>query len=280
MDNDEIDLFEIYQVLQEEWRTLFGVTAVAAVMSVAFALVMTPYYRAEAVIVQVSSDSGGRGAALARQFGGLAGLAGVDLGGVAQSGQLATPYLKSRALLEDFIARNNLVPVLLPDNDDATLWLATKAFSEGVASVSEDTRSGLIRVGVEWTDPQVAAAWANGLVALANDTLRQRELEEAERNIAYLNARIAETSVVGIQQALFNLIENEMKTVMLANAKEEYAFAVVDPAVAPELKSKPKRLIMVMVGTLLGGFLALMLIGFKRLFRSLREREAAGESQA
>lgn len=276
--DDEIDLYDIYRVLREDWAWIVGITGLFAVITVVVSLLATEIYRAEVVVSPVEGGAGGRGAMLAQQFGGLAGLAGVDLGGLSGDGnRIARPYLQSRALVEEFITRNDLLPMLfekIESDEPPTLWLATKRFMEDVRTVEMDD-AGLIRVSVEWPDPEIAAEWANGLVALANEKLRQRELAEAERNIAYLNEQIDETSVVGLRQAMFNLVENEMQTVMLANAREEYAFAVIDPAVVPEQRSSPKRKLMVILGTMLGGFVSLLFVGFRRLYIALKAREAA-----
>src|SRR5690606_5922413 len=149
-----------------------------------------------------------------------------------------------RSLIEEFIGRNNLIPVLLSDGEEdpdrpPTLWRAVEAFRKNVYHVEEDPETGLIRVRAGWTDPERAASSANGLVDLANERVRQRDLSDAQRNIKYLNEQLAETNVVGLQQAIDNLIEGEMKTLMLANAREEYALTVVDRAVAPELRERP-----------------------------------------
>jgi hypothetical protein len=94
-------------------------------------------------------------------------------------------------------------------------------------------------VAIDWTDPATAAQWANGFVALANELLRTRALVESKRNIAYLNDQISKTDVVELRRVLYGLIESETKTLMLANGRPEYAFRVVDPAVPPELKTRP-----------------------------------------
>ena len=102
------------------------------------------------------------------------------------------------------------------------------------------------------TDPVTAARWANGLVGLANELLRTRALEEAQRNIAYLNAQADRTNEVELRRAIFNLIESETKTLMLANGRTEYAFRVVDPAVPPEIRSGPHRTLLLVTGLLVG----------------------------
>ena len=56
------------------------------------------------------------------------------------------------------------------------------------------------------------------------------------------------------------LIEQQTKTVMLASASDEYVFQVIDPPVAPELKSEPQRALICALGVLLGGMLAVVLV--------------------
>ena len=55
-------------------------------------------------------------------------------------------------------------------------------------------------------------------------------MTDSSRNIQYLKDQIAKTDVVQLQGVMYSLVEAEMKTLMLANARSEYAFTVVDPA--------------------------------------------------
>ena len=50
-----------------------------------------------------------------------------------------------------------------------TLWHAVKRFRELVLTIREDDANGITTVSIEWTDPAVAARWANDYVALANE---------------------------------------------------------------------------------------------------------------
>jgi LPS O-antigen subunit length determinant protein (WzzB/FepE family) len=45
---------------------------------------------------------------------------------------------------------------------------------------------------------------------------------------------------------------------MLAKVRQEYAFKTIDPAVVPEEKSEPNRALICVLGTLLGGMLAVL----------------------
>jgi len=169
----------------------------------------------------------------------------------------AVAILQSRSLIEGFIERRNLLGELLPNRKKPTLWFGVKEFKEGVLTIKDDKRTGLITIDIDWKDASVAAQWANGFVALANERIRARAIDESTRNIAFLTKQVSQTSVVEVQHALYGLIENETKTLMLANARVEYAFTVIDPAVPPERKFSPRRSLIV-----LGGILAGLTIGF------------------
>ena len=71
--------------------------------------------------------------------------------------------------------------------------------------------------------------------------------------IAYLQQQLAKASSVEVRQALYGLVENEMKQIAVAYAREEFGFKVIDPAVPPERKIKPNRIAVVIAGLLLGG---------------------------
>ena len=218
------------------------------------ALTAIPYFRAEVVLAEVRERGLGNVNSLASQLGGLASLAGVALSpGVAGTNQEAAAILDSNALAAEFIRRNNLMPQLLKGSaKPMTLWRAVRAFKEGVLTIRKDQRKGVTTVTMEWPDPAVAANWANAFVALANEIVRARALTESTRNIDYLNEQLARTNVVELRKVMFDIIENETKQLMLAKGRIEYAFEVVDPAVAPEIKVRPKRSVIVLVGLVLG----------------------------
>lgn len=252
------------------WRYKFLIAAIALLCAAAAAgigLAMKPVFRAEASVREVTTDSLGGAGALVSRLGGLADLAGATLGGMSGGNQEGQAVLNSRRLVEEFIARNKLVPELVPPQGaQSTLWFAVKSFRDNVLSIREERSAGLTVVAMDWKDPETAASWANAFVSLANETIRTRAMDEAKRNIAYLSEQAAATTSVEVQRAMYNLIESETKKLMLANGRTEYAFAVVDPAVPPETRLRPRRTIMVLVGGLIGLFLgALVAIGHAAL---------------
>lgn len=279
-DSDTIDVIALWRLLWGNRFLLAAIACVFGIAAVAYALVATPIYRAEAVVTPVTNGGlNDAASSLAGRFGGLASLAGIDLG-KGRTGQEAQAVLESRRLAEEYIRRNGLVDELIPSgSEQSTVWYAVKKFRETVATVTKDDLDGTTTVAIDWKDPVVAAKWANGLVALANELLRTKAITDANRNIAYLNKQIEATSVVEMQRVLYGLLQNEMQTLMLANARADYAFTVVDPAAVPEARSKPKRKLIVATGVAIGLVLGALFVFGRDTVRRYRAREAEGTAR-
>lgn len=272
-EDDSIDLFELWATLVTGWKIILLCTLIGSGAVVAYALTSPLIYRAE--LTAMPADEGGnKGAGLAAQFGGLADLAGVNVGGSASKAE-ALATLKSRSLIDEFIKQNELLPILFPKAWDAErkTWgadvknppsarSAYSLFAEKILSVNEDKKSGLITVGIEWTDRQLAAVWANELITRTNQLMRTRAIAEAQKNIDFLNQELRKTSVVEIQQTIYRLLETNLKTISVASAREQYAFKVIDPAVASDANKpiKPKKRVIAVAGTLAGLFLGIFIV--------------------
>jgi uncharacterized protein involved in exopolysaccharide biosynthesis len=263
--NEEIDLVALFGICWRYRAVILGASILGVLAALALALTATPYYRAEAVITEVQDLGMSNGAALENQLSGFAGLAGLALPSRASITQQDEAILDSRRLVEEFIRRNDLLSVLSRGaRRPPTLWLAVKQFKEGVVTVHKDARKGVTTVALEWTDPVTAAKWTNGFVALANELIRRRALDESSRNIVYLTDQLARTNDVELRKVIYNIIESETRTLMLANGRPDFAFEVVDPAVPPEVKERPHRLLIVLVGGAVGlaiGFAAALILG-------------------
>jgi uncharacterized protein involved in exopolysaccharide biosynthesis len=250
--------FDMVSLCRVAWanKPLVAVTAgVITLIALVFALIAIPTFRAEAVVTIVEDNHMGGGGlqSLANQFGGVASLAGISLGAGGGHAQEYQAVLTSRRLVEEFVKRDGVL-ALLQHNAKEPLhpWFAVESFKRGILKIDEDKVKGTTTVSIEWTDPVIAARWANGLVALANELIRTRARDDSSRNIDYLNKQVAQTNVVELQRVMYNLIETETKTLMLANAREDYAFNIVDPAVVPELRASPRRTLRVLSGLVIG----------------------------
>lgn len=281
---DEISLIDLWRVLMARKWMIFWVTTLFTVGAVVYALVAPEIYKAEATLAPVKSEGGGRMASLAAQFGGIASLAGVELGGGGSPTEEAIAILNSRRFINGFVRDEQLMSVLFEESWDSVRkqwntevaddppgdWEAYELFS-GIVNAASDKKSGMVALSIEWKDPQLAAEWVNKLVIRLNLYLKKQSVDQAEKSIQYLKEQLATTSVVDMQQILYRLIEKQSNTIMLANVQEEFAFRVIDPAVVPEVRSKPKRKLIVVLGGVLGGMFSVFLAFFLNFLSNQRE---------
>ena len=99
--------------------------------------------------------------------------------------------------------------------------------------------------------------------------------EDAERNVAFLRQELSNATIVTMQESVARLLEREMQKMMLARGNPEYSFRVVDRASVPKWRYSPKRIQVVIFGTLAGGMIAV----FFAVFRG-RSRRAHSQSSA
>jgi uncharacterized protein involved in exopolysaccharide biosynthesis len=263
-------------VLRHKWLVA-AATLVCGVAGTAYAFLAPQWFRAEVVMIPVTQKSPLSTSSLG-EIGGLASLAGLDLGGGGDQESMAA--LRSRAFAAEFIAARNLIPVLFADDWDPVhgkwnssdpdkqpdMRKAVEYFDEKVRTVGEDKKSGVVTIAVQWKDRSLAADWANDLARLINARMRKRALEESERNVDYLQHEIAAANIVSLQQSIGRVLESELQKLMMARGSEEYAFKIIDPAVAPRKRYSPQRALVVIMSTIAG---ALLSIGFVLLRRKL-----------
>lgn len=272
---DEISLKDIADALLARRWLIVLMTIGFAIGGAAVAFLLPEKYEASIVLSPVDDGPGGKlggAGALLSQFGGLAALGGINVGGSGKKAE-AIATLQSHGLTESFIRDNNLLPILYADKWDAerkawktqdpdkipTVWKAEKKFAKKIRSIGEDKKTGLVTLTIEWTDAELAARWAKDLVERANRDLRAREITQSQTNLAYLNDQLTKTSVVELQKAIYSLIEAEIKKVMIANGSDEFAFRVVDPPRIAEERSSPKRGLIVAVALFIGFMLGVVL---------------------
>lgn len=267
--DDKISLRQTWQILWRGKQIVIATTIIFALGSVTYALLAKEIFRAEVLLVPATEQSAPM---IGGQLGGLAALAGVSTGGRGDVEALAV--LQSRKFARDFIEQLNLMPVFFAEDWDAEKgrWWendpaeapdirdGVKFFREDILKVSEERTTGLVTLAIEWTDPGVAAEWAGILVRRLNDRLREGALQEAQTNVAYLQSEMAKTTLATLQESIGRLLESELPKLMLAKGNEEFAFKIVDPAVAPKQRVRPKRALTTIIGTMLGGLLGIFIV--------------------
>lgn len=286
--DDELDMRDLIASIWRGKLLIIIVSSIFAVLSVFYAINLPNIYKAEAVLIPAESKQSNGLAGLASQFGGLAGIAGVDLGGGgADKTKLALEILQSRKFTSSFIEKHSVLPELMaakswsidsgelsyneeiysvsenkwlrevkaPRNAEPSMQEAYKVFSK-IVSTNSDPESGTITLSVEHISPLVAQQWVDWLIEDINLEVKQRDVTEAVKSTEFLTEQLDKTRISDIRSVLYKLVEEQTKTIMFANVRDEYAFKTIDPAVIPEEKFKPRRAIICIAGTLLGFILS------------------------
>jgi uncharacterized protein involved in exopolysaccharide biosynthesis len=147
-------------------------------------------------------------------------------------------------------------------------------FEARIREVRQDNKTGLVTLEITWSDPKAAAKWANDLVRMTNEVLREKAITESERRLKYLREQAEQTAVLNLRESIYNLIEGEVNRQMLARGSDEYALKVIDPAIAPESSSWPNPLLWAIAGSFLGALAALGYLVVRFLWAGRSDRPA------
>lgn len=270
------------------------ITALFSVVSVIFALNQPNIYKAS-VLVSPANESANSLSKLAGQFGGLASIAGVNLGGGGDDKSvIALETIKSRHFIEAFIEKYDvLVPLMAATNWDIknnvlnidekiydthnkkwvrevefpkqpkpSGWEAYQEFKD-ILNINQDPETGIINISIEFYSPILAQTWLENLVFSINEDMRSKAKIEAEESIRFLNEQLIKTQVSELKNVFSNLIEEQTKTMMVSEIQKEYVFKTIDPANYADDKTKPNRPVLCILGTLFGGFFAMFIVIIK-----------------
>lgn len=284
--DDEIDLKELVLTLWEGRQTIATITGLAAIVSVIFALMLPNIYHSTATLAPASSGGQGGLASLASRYGNLASIAGIDLPeGELSKKDLALEVVRSRKFARDFLKKHDLKPKLMAvdywDADNNTLvldddlydvktkkWLEDQepldvdvygAFEDALI-VKEDSTTGMVELGFKSKSPTEAQRWTNWAIEDLNNAIRAKDIAEAESSIAFLREQVKSTPLAELRKVFYDLIQAQTETIMLAQVREEYVFATVDPAVVPDKKAEPSRALICILITMLGGMVSVIFV--------------------
>ncbi|MDD5057507.1 MAG: Wzz/FepE/Etk N-terminal domain-containing protein [Sideroxydans sp.] len=290
--DDEIDLRELWRIFLKYKRMIIKSVLGAAVLTAGLSMFLHNIYRAEILLASVkpASPKGGLASAFGKMsgLGDLASIAGVSLGGGDADENLAV--MQSNNFLWKFVQEKNLMPILFENewDEQKKTWKESdpkdqpgqmdvyRLFNDGgMLKVDKDKKTDLITVSIDWEDAALATEWVNALVDKLNQYIAQQEIARSESNLKYLNEELMRTQIEDTRQILFDMIVAEKKKIMLANTQKEYAFKVLDKAVEPDKKIKPKRSILVILSAFMAGFLALIYAYYKESIAKRRDDAAA-----
>lgn len=292
-DDDEISLLDLLIVLAKHKIMIAKVTIAAALLAIGYSLSLTMIFTGTTKILP-PQQSQSSASALLSQLGGLAGMAGGSLG-IKNPNDLYVAMLKSRNIMEKIVKRFDLQKVY----EQETLTGTLKAL-EGSTTITAG-KDGVITIEVDDKDPQLAANMANAFVeeldklmqtysltdASQKRTFFEQQLRQAKNKLTDAELVLDKTPNTSLQyldavrnlkyqEAVWEILARQFEMAKLDEAKDFPLIQVLDKAVPPEKKSKPKRSLIVILTTLVAFFLAVIWVFIREaLARSNGDPEQA-----
>lgn len=286
----ELSFSDIFKLLWIKKWWIIIVTLSGILSSIAYSLSIPNLYKAEALLVPTETKQG-----LDSQFGGIAALAGVNIGSQGDNkSKLALEIMQSRTFLAPFIKKHNIEPALMAakswDSSSRTLIIDDQIYNQskeewyrtptsplraaepseqelvdafkGILDVVTEPSSNMSKVSVEFISPVEASLWVNLLINEINEHMRKRDIDKAEKSIKYLQTQMNNNSLASVRSSLSVAIEEQIKTLTIANVEEQYVFTTLDSAIPPEVKSKPRRALIVLMCTFLSALISIFTVLF------------------
>ena len=306
--DDEINLLDYWHAIWNKWWIIAGLALVTVTITGVVSLSMPNIYQARAVIMPVTSRDSAVGiAAFAQQFGVLPGISPPGSASVSE----IVSRLKSNILRERIIRQYNLLPVLSSENGnsrgetgislnildhaaslakaiipafrqreqqkDETMsetWEALRLL-EGIIKINHDIRMNTVTLSADFRDPHTAAKLVEYFLVALTNYMSSEAKRVAATNQKHLEKQLGSTTDPFIKQKTYNMIAQQIEMGMLAEVKENFAFKVIDPPLAPDKKIRPKRVQLV----ILSFFAALFVgIGVALLLEYRRKRQERGST--
>ena len=286
--DDEIDLRELFHVLWDKIFYIGAITSIFSLISIIYALMLPNIYQSQAVMMPMEDNQGMSG--MLGQYSGMASLAGISL--PSESGSKAQEAIARIQSFEFFsnsflphIKLENLMAVKKWNQASNTLTYDASAFNsesgqwvrkvkpptstipssqkaykqyQAIMSVSEDKKTSFVTLSVEHQSPVIAQQWVEIMMDQIDQVMRDQDRQTALQSIAYLNSLAPTVNYEEISKALASLQQEQMKRLMMVEANENYIFKVLDSPIVPEMKVKPQRSLIVILGTMLGMMLSVL----------------------
>ena len=298
-----VDFRRIFQVIFRARYLVIGLTAVFAAGSLIYSMTLPNVYTSTVILSPVNQEDGGLPSSLSR-VGNLASIAGVNFGSKGDpESKVAQEIVRSWGFMEDFIEKYNLQVELFAaigwnESENSLIiddevydkenkkWLLKDDRGEPVEpsswklykilsnmlDINEDSDEELVSLSISHYSPYLAKQWVDLIFQEINMHMQQRKLRKVNNNIEYLKVQIEKTSVFNMENVFYVIIEEQMKSKMIAEASPEHTYTVVSRSMVPEKEAGPTREIYVVLGGMFGLVFSVSLVLFNYSMSTARKK--------
>jgi uncharacterized protein involved in exopolysaccharide biosynthesis len=289
--SNDINLFNTIDLVWSKRVLILLVTGFFLVISILYALLAPNLYTSSALL-KVSDGESNQIDSLVSDYGGLASMAGISLPSSSDNkGPFIISVIRSKEFLKHLLTfekvKLNLMAVqnynkdtkkIVYDNNKFDFknkkWIrdfddgrsqnpsyveVSEVYNESI-NVWQDDKTSFIYIDFTHESPIFANDFLNLIIKEINSQMRSQDLKESEESLEYLYQLLDKTSDNDLRDLVFNLIETQLKTQMLANIQEDYVFRKIDSPFLPEKTSSPNRYLIILIGCFFGLLVSILYI--------------------
>jgi uncharacterized protein involved in exopolysaccharide biosynthesis len=272
--DDVIDLGGYFAVFRKVWWKVALLSLAAGLVALLVTLRLPDVYQATAVITPPIDEK--------KQVPALGALAtiGIDIGSSSKVEELETLFRSSDLTVRIF-RKYNLWPIVLGDRYDPASGRMTPTWLEALSTgergprppgywdavraarkrliVTVNKKSGTLSISFDSPSPAGSADIVKHYLEEGKSRLQEEALERAGRNKKFIEEQLGKTSDLLSRDRLYTLFGQEMERDMLARNREQFGFKVIDFPEPPDRKTRPQRLLIALLTTVLS-FLSVSII--------------------
>ncbi len=289
----EISMFNFWQVVWKRRKMIGYVAAATVLCAFIISLFVTNIYQAKAIIIPVvGKDSGSSSGGLAILTQQLGGSVGIPMPSSANASEIVS-LLNSNILRKRIIEQHNLLPILFYKKWDQKLQNWKKGYSilglnpfksnipdirdglrllEDIVKINRNSKDNTITISVNFHDPELAAKIADYYLLMLTNYMSSEAKRVAAINRKYLEEQLGSTTDPFIKQKTYNMIAQQIENGMMAEVKENFAFKVIDPPMAPDKKIEPQRVLIVLLSLVVSLLIGIGIAQFQEYYEKEKKK--------
>jgi uncharacterized protein involved in exopolysaccharide biosynthesis len=264
IENDSVSIVEYLRIILKHKRMIFWFCTIIVATTAIVSMLLPKYYAAIASVV-TPIDVLQRESVLAYGLGVVKNPILQKAMDVSSVADMYVGILKSRSIADALIERFDLASAYGFKKDVA----AVRKTLEDRTSIKV-TDEGIVQITVEDTDPCRAAFLANAYVeeldrqnkrlfvgqAVSKKIFLENRLREIEGELSQIDNLLSRDAK--IKEILFEMLTREYEIAKIEEAKSMPTIQILDKAVVPEKKCKPRRAMIVMLAGTMGIFISVL----------------------
>lgn len=304
---DEIDLRELWETIKKGKKNIFIISSVIVFITLLIVLRMPNIYKSEMVLIPSQSSSSSSFGGL----GGLAAMAGVSLGGGSMTPDVAfSSLLGNYQFMHDFVLKNKVLEhyedvnvdknyvfalgfrglydlthtkksdVTEKQDKELRIFNLVKQLSDKFR-ISSDKKTSLVTISFSDNDRLFAPLMVNAFLSDATKYLVENNLKNINSSLKYYEVELAKADSIEIRQSLSSTISKILEQKVVMQSKKYYQ---CDPLTTPSIayekdKVKPKRGFIVVVSFIVSIVLGIFFVFFINFIRGNKEVTVVEKSE-